>query len=53
MIDTQQVPIIDNDTILGYAFKNKVKTSDDWFNTNFKAITLKPVLTDKRGMINK
>lgn len=53
MIDTQQVPIIDSDTILGYVFKNKVKTSDDWFNTNFKSSILKTLLTDKRGMIDR
>lgn len=53
MIATQQAPIIDSDTILGYAFKNKVKPSDDWFNTPFKRSILKPLLTDKRGMIDR
>lgn len=53
MIATKQEPIIDSDTILGYAFKNKVKASDDWFNTNFKSSILKPLLADKRGMINR
>lgn len=53
MIDTQQAPIIDRDTILGYAFKNKLTPSDDWFNTPFKSSILKPLLTDKRGMINR
>lgn len=53
MIVAQQEPIIDMGTILGYAFKNKVKTSDDWFNTHFKSSILKPLLTDKIGMINR
>lgn len=53
MMATQQAPIIDTDTILGYAFKNKVEPSDDWFNTPFKSSILKPLLTDKRGMIDR
>lgn len=53
MIDAQQALIIDSDTILGYVFKNKVKASDDWFNTPFKSSILKPLLTDKRGMIDR
>lgn len=53
MITTQQEPIIDNVTILGYAFKNKVVISDDWFNTPFKRSILKPLLTDKRGMVDR
>lgn len=50
---TQQSHSIDRDTILGYAFKNKVHSSDDWFNTPFKSSILKPLLTDKRGMIDR
>ncbi|MGL2717727.1 hypothetical protein ACQJ79_07580 [Helicobacter pylori] len=53
MIATQQAPIIDSDTIMGYVFENKVKPSDDWFNTPFKSSILKPLLTDKRGMIDR
>lgn len=53
MIATQQAPIIETDTILGYTFKNKVKPSDDWFDTPFKSSILKPLLADQRGMIDR
>ncbi|MGL2387444.1 hypothetical protein ACOWLB_06950 [Helicobacter pylori] len=53
MIATQQEPIIDSDTIMGYVFKKKLMPSDDWFNTPFKRTILKPLLTDNRGMINR
>ncbi|MBH0308097.1 hypothetical protein I6946_04500 [Helicobacter pylori] len=53
MIATPQTYSIDSDTILSYIFKDKVKPSDDWFNTPFKSAVLKPLLTDKRGMIDR
>lgn len=53
MVTIQQVPIIDTDTILNYAFKNKVKPSDNWFDTPLKRSILKPLLTDKTGMIDR
>ncbi|WP_231213300.1 hypothetical protein [Helicobacter pylori] len=49
-------PLVENITseaLLGYIFKNKVKSQDEWFDTPFKQVILYNLVVDKHGLIDR